>query len=176
MLGQQSAAMFLPIMVVLAMVIWVHSSISSRIAELNYKIQTIQSEINMSKGKLKGLDEIKKKRAEIEERLNVVERLDKERTGPVRILDILASNIPKEMWFESLEERDLELKITGWAADEMTVSKFVNSLQSSPFFEKVDIESVVQADFKTGEGPESRVYNLKKFSIISRVVYSPSKI
>ena len=171
-LRKQLGIMGAVVLVSLILSYGLNASISGKIEDERRQITAKSSRIDTLKAtKLKELDTFEKIEAEKKERVNVVEKIEKESAGPVRVLDTLASKIPPQSWLENLKEEGPTLKVTGWTADNLIVARFMSSLQASPFFKEVELESVTQEDFQVGEGPAAKKFRLNKFSIVTKPSY-----
>jgi type IV pilus assembly protein PilN len=76
------------------------------------------------------VNELKKRKKEVEEKLGVLDKLRKQRSGPVRLLDALASVIPKKIALNSFDEKGGAAKINGLGDSHEDVSEFMRSLQN----------------------------------------------
>jgi len=71
-----------------------------------------KKELNKYADTIKKIKAIEKKVAEIEEKLNVIKELEKNKTGPVRLLDEIAMAIPKDrLWLKSIQEKKGSLSL-----------------------------------------------------------------
>lgn len=73
---------------------------------------------------------LQKRKKEVEEKLAVLDKLTKQRAGPVKMLDALATAIPKKVWLLSFEERGGGAAITGNAESFDDVSEFMRGLNN----------------------------------------------
>jgi type IV pilus assembly protein PilN len=71
-----------------------------------------------------------KRKKEVEERLGVLERLRKQRGGPVKLLDALAQATPKKLWLGTFEEKEGSVKLSGNADSFEDVSEFMHGLNN----------------------------------------------
>ena len=102
---------------------------------------------------IKKIKAIEKKVAEIEDKLNVIKELEKNKTGPVRLLDEIAMAIPKDrLWLKSIQETKGTLSLNGTAMDNDTVALFMTNLEKSPQITSVDLKS-------------TRLQNLKAYKL-----------
>lgn len=132
----------------------------------------IQETIKAKKQELAQLDKIigevnsftSKKKA-LEEKLKVIATLKKGKTGPVRALDDLATEIPKRVWLTKMSEEAGSVKFIGRAIDHEDVSAFMKSLQKSRYF-----DNIVLTFSKAGRGPGGAVFY--EFEITCTVDYS----
>lgn len=171
LIRRQAAYIGGAVIVALALVFLVNSSISARVDEMNARLQQARAELTDLKGRLKKLDEYKAKKADVQARVDAVQRLNQERAGPVRILDEIASRLPPQLWLKEFREEKLVLKISGWALDVVPVSQFMSALEKAPSFKKVELEEVAQDVLEVGEGVAKRKVSVKKFTIRSEISY-----
>jgi type IV pilus assembly protein PilN len=142
-------------------------AIEQQIAEVRGK----QQQINTLKTRLKWLDEYKLAKNQYTQKLAVIDQIVKGRTGPIMVLDTLATSVPSQMWLDGIRQVNMKMKITGWAADNLVVSRFMTSLQSSRLFTSVELESVTRDEFRAGGGIRTKTYQLNKFAILATVSY-----
>jgi len=83
------------------------------------------------------VNEFTAKKKELEDKLNVIQDLKKGKTGPVRALDDLATEIPNRVWLTSMVETGGSVVLEGSAVDHEDVSAFMKSLQKSKYFSNV---------------------------------------
>jgi len=145
---------------------------SSRAADL----RTRQAKLARTKEDIAQLDRIigevknlRNAQAELQQKLDVLDRLKQGRAGPVRMLDELATITPRQLWITRLEEKGGAISFTGAAVSIDDVSLFMGALKSSRFFDRVELKktSASAADAKSG-GPR-----LVNFEITAGAKYSP---
>ncbi|WP_164009979.1 PilN domain-containing protein [Pyxidicoccus trucidator] len=71
---------------------------------------------------------INARKAEVEKKLAVLDSLRKGRNGPVRMLDALASAMPKKVWIKSFAETSNAVSIDGAAVSHDEVAEFMRGL------------------------------------------------
>ncbi len=115
-----------------------HSTAAALKAEKHKKTR----ELERYKDTNKRLAEIKKKISEIKTKLEVIRGLEKNKMGPVRLLDEVATAVPRDkLWLRSLVEKKGRLTLEGTAMDNETVALFMNNLEASPHIKRVDLKS-----------------------------------
>jgi type IV pilus assembly protein PilN len=98
---------------------------------------------------IKMIEAIEKKVDEIEAKLAVIKELEKNKTGPVRLLDELAMAIPKDkLWLTSLVEKKGTLILKGTAMDNDTVALFMTNLEKAEQITSVDLQSTKLQNLK----------------------------
>jgi len=83
------------------------------------------------------VNEFTAKKKELEDKLAVIQDLKRGKTGPVRALDDLATEIPNRVWLTSMLETGGSVDLEGSAVDHEDVSAFMKSLQKSKYFSNV---------------------------------------
>lgn len=73
---------------------------------------------------------LQKRKKEVEEKLAVLQKLTKQRAGPVKLLDALATSIPKKVWIASFDEKGGAATMTGSADSFDDVSEFMRGLNN----------------------------------------------
>jgi type IV pilus assembly protein PilN len=91
---------------------------------------------------LKEIDRLKKQIKEIRAKLNVIQDLEKKKTGPVKLLDEVALAVPKDkMWLRRFNENKGRLTLEGTAMDNETVALFMTNLEKAGQIRSVDLKS-----------------------------------
>jgi type IV pilus assembly protein PilN len=93
-------------------------------------------------------EEIKKYKKEIsdnEKKIKVINRLEANRTEPVKLIDAMTALIvPNRMWFTAFDAKGNSVDIKGIAVDNKTVADFMTRLENSTFFSAVNLATVKQ--------------------------------
>lgn len=76
------------------------------------------------------VNNLQKRKKEVEEKLAVLDKLRKQRGGPVKVLDALATAIPKKVWLLSFDEKGGGAVMVGNAESFDDVSEFMRSLNA----------------------------------------------
>ncbi|MFT3706784.1 MAG: PilN domain-containing protein [Archangium sp.] len=76
------------------------------------------------------VNNLEKRKKEVEEKLAELDKLLTERKGPVKLLDALATAIPKKVWLTNFEEKAGATKMEGNADSYDDVSEFMRSLRN----------------------------------------------
>jgi type IV pilus assembly protein PilN len=76
------------------------------------------------------VNNINARKKDVLAKLSILNDLRKQRTGPVRMLDALATAIPKKVWLTGFDEKANAVKMTGRAVSHEDVAEFMRALQS----------------------------------------------
>jgi type IV pilus assembly protein PilN len=94
------------------------------------KLDDTNSRIQQLEKVIGEVNNLAKRKKEVEEKLAELDKLLTERKGPVKLLDALATAIPKKVWLISFEEKAGATKMEGAADSYDDVSEFMRSLRN----------------------------------------------
>jgi type IV pilus assembly protein PilN len=98
--------------------------------------------------------EVEKKKEEqrmLQNRLNIINSLRKDKAKAARVLDELSIDKPEKLQLESLKKEGTRLGIEGIALDDETIANFMTNLRKSKLFKNVDLvvsEQIEQSKMK----------------------------
>jgi type IV pilus assembly protein PilN len=130
--------------VVFAMVVMGYYFMKMSTTLSNRKKEEAQIKVELAgyKKTIERINSLEKKIAEIRKKLDVIKDLEKKKTGPVLLLDQIATAVPKEkLWLTSLVEKQGKLTLNGTAMDNETVAVFMTNLEKSELITAVDLSS-----------------------------------
>ena len=116
--------------------------LTSTLSGLKEDEKRIQDELKTYEQTIKRIAELEKKIKEIRAKLDVIRELERNKTGPVHLLDEIALAVPKEkLWLSSMKEARGNLTLTGTAMDNETVALFMTNLEQSDYISGVDLQT-----------------------------------
>ena len=121
------------------------------------QIAVTQKEIAEHKSLTTELNKAKEAQKTLQDKLNVINALKKEKSSPAKVLEELSVQKPERVHFESLKKDGLRLGIEGIALDDETIANFMTNLRNSKLFRNVDLI--------VSEQVEQRKLKLKKFTL-----------
>ncbi len=110
---------------------------------------------------------IKDAQQELQKKLDVLVKLKQGRTGPVRMLEELATVTPRQLWLSKLDEKNGAVSFSGAAVSIDDVSEFMSKLKQSKYFTKVELKKTTAVK---GTGRSERLVN---FEITATATYNP---
>jgi type IV pilus assembly protein PilN len=119
----------------------VQSRISDRIEKANSRVRQMRADIDQFKPQLEQVAAFKKRKSELEKKIDVIDGLDRARNGPVRVLAELASRTPDRLWLTSLQTKGNAITLRGESLDNEIVALFLRNLGDSAYFDNVDLDS-----------------------------------
>ena len=156
--GQKEIIIFVGTVVcllgILGVVHW--SKLNKRDAILR-KTQEVKAEIKLYESRIAEAQKEKERQKILQEILEVINILLKEKSFASRVLDEVSVQKPEKLQLESMKKEGSKLGIDGVALDDETVANFMTSLRNSKLFRNVDL--VVSEQFE-----QSKV-KLKKFTL-----------
>lgn len=85
---------------------------------------------------------LRQEKGDVQNRLDAIESLDRNRRLAVRILETINRSVPRYLWIDNLDETGLEggtVVIEGNTFSNLSVSDFIDRLEESELFETVDL-------------------------------------
>jgi len=117
-----------------------HQFVRAGIASTNERITSLNQQLANFKPQQEQVDAFKAKKADIQQKLAVIERLERSRSGPVHILDELASRTPERVWLTLLKAEHGQIELKGMSLDNELVALFLTSLNDSKYFTSVELK------------------------------------
>lgn len=134
--------------------LWMGARIDSRQKLLAAK----QQELKKLEETQKEVKQFEAEKAEIEAKLGVIQQIEKARSGPVRLMDAVATQIPKRVWLTQLAASAGRLEVQGRSLDAEIVAEFVTNLEQSDMVERVELQ---ETQLKELEGLKLNTFKLK---------------
>jgi type IV pilus assembly protein PilN len=120
---------------------WRFMAISSESKKLDEDIAKAQTEAQRLHAVIQQVQQFEQQKAQLQQRVVLIEQLRKSQTGPVHMLDQVSRSMPSMLWLTNLkQEGDTSVQIDGRSTTQTGVSDFVGNLEGSGYFKKsVDI-------------------------------------
>jgi len=129
----------------------------SKISTAKAEIGRSEEELATLKKKIGEIDNLKKLQAEVQKKLDILNQLRKEKTGPAIRLARMSDIVSERMWLTRYVESGTTVSISGLAYSEDLIADFMNKIQGSPEFTNVELQ--------VSEQQEVSGVKLKKFDI-----------
>jgi len=117
-------------------------SLKSEIGTLNIRRDELKAENQRLQALKKQLAQYEKMKQERESRINIIETLRKNQTGPVLLLNAVIQSLPTNatVWLTNLEQKGDRIQITGFTVRGESVPDFMSNLAATGHFRTVDLE------------------------------------
>jgi len=104
--------------------------------DLDTKIATSQSELTRLKNVAALVDRAAARKAELTERLALIDRLRSVMKGPVSLLETVSSSLPEGLWLTDFKQTGAVVQIEGRAISLTSVTDFTEQMQNSGMFKR----------------------------------------
>lgn len=147
-LRQYFMQMLLVLIVVCGGVGLFHSRLHDQIERTESRVAQMQSDIDQFKPQLQQVEAFKKRKSELQKKIDIIDGLDRARAGPVRVMYEIASRTPDRLWITSLSTKGRQIRFQGQSLDNELVAVFLRRLGESEYFANVDLNSAKLAETK----------------------------
>jgi type IV pilus assembly protein PilN len=149
------------VVLLLSILGFVHWKYYQEKEEIVVRISKTKAEITHYKSLTTEVNKAKEAQKTLQDKINVITTLRKEKSSPARVLDELSVLKPEKIQLESLKKEGTRLGIEGIALDDETVANFMTNLRKSKLFKNVDLIVSEQSE-------QSRI-KLKKFTLACEI-------
>jgi len=143
---QQIMQLVLVLILCAAGIGFMDSRVSAQIDTSKRRIMQMEADIKQFKPQLDQVAAFRKKKANLEKKIDVIDDLDRARQGPVRVLDELATHTPPKLVLSSLTTKGNRIEMMGSSLDNELVAELLQTLGESPYFGNVDLDNTKMAD------------------------------
>lgn len=157
---RQVTIALLTVFLVIVGMAYFQMKLNNTIDEWTAKVDNKKLELLKAEQKAKKVDKIKNALETLSKKIKIIKDLEKKRKLAVNLLDqmtqMVISNVPtvesenkdagpaKRLWFTSLQSKGRKITLNGIALDNKTVADFMTRLETSKFFNKVDLKTLQQ--------------------------------
>jgi type IV pilus assembly protein PilN len=138
-LAQQVSVGCVGILVLGGLVIgWRYWSLNHDAARMAADIAKAQKETASLKSVITQVQQFEQQKNELQQRVELIEELRKDQTGPVHMLDEISRALPTMLWLTQIKQApgSSEVLIDGRSNTLTSISDFVANLESSGYFKK----------------------------------------
>src|SRR5258705_6758747 len=125
-----------------------YHSWQTQLNDENKRIQQLQAQkTDLEQIKLQ-VEAFDKQKVVLQQRVNTIEQLQRDRTGAQELLDQVANTVSRaeNLWLMSMSKKGTNLTMDGAAASLNSVANFITALKRSGYFQKVEIKDAKQDD------------------------------
>ncbi len=121
-------------------------STNQQITEVRLHIQKQTGEKARLEQLKSQVDEFERQKAVLQQRINIIEELQRNRTGGQELLDALANTVTRTdtLWLTSLTRTGNGLTLVGTAGSINAVANFITQLEHSGYFNQIEIKESTQ--------------------------------
>jgi type IV pilus assembly protein PilN len=150
-MSKEIVVLILSVFLLLVLLVIVQWRIDKEKENTIAQISNTKKEIAYYKSLIAEVDKAKVLQKTLQDKLNVINSLRKEKSSPAKVLDELSIDKPEKIQLESLKKEGGKLGIEGIALDDETVANFMTNLRKSKVFKNVDLivsEQIEQSKIK----------------------------
>jgi type IV pilus assembly protein PilN len=122
-----------------------YNKVDSELTAMDQQISRTRAEIAQLEKTIGEVKSIKEDKKALEDKLKILDSLKKGRSGPVRVMDDLATIIPAKVWIMDYSETGGAVAMAGRASSYEDLSAFSKKLKESKHFSNVTIKNARQA-------------------------------
>jgi len=115
---------------------WRYWSLTRESADLDRRISAAQQETTRLHSVIQQVQQFEQRRAQLQQRVVLIEQLRKGQTGPVHMLDQISRALPPLLWLTELRQVGGYVLIDGRATSPIGVSDFVANLEATGYFKR----------------------------------------
>jgi len=110
-----------------------------QISSAKNDILTANAKISELKAKIGKLEELKKFKEQVKQKLDILTQLRKNKSGPAQRLATLSDITPEKLWLTAYAESNDNVKLAGVAYTEDLIAQFMRSVQASNDYTGVEL-------------------------------------
>jgi type IV pilus assembly protein PilN len=118
---------------------WWYWTLDKQTKRLDQDIATGQREAERLRTLIVQVKQFETRKAQLEERVQLIEELRKGQAGPVKLVDEISRSLPDLLWLGQIKQAGQELTITGKCTAMTALSDFVGNLELGGVFKPVEI-------------------------------------
>jgi type IV pilus assembly protein PilN len=161
-LGKEFIVLILSIVLLLVLLGAIQWRLGREKENTRTQISETKREIDRYRSLTAELNRHKEEEKKLQEKLNVINSLKKEKASPAKVLDELSIDKPEKLQLESVKKTGSKLGIEGIALDDETIVSFMTNLRKSKLFKTVDLV--------VSEQVEQNKIKLKKFILSCEII------
>jgi len=155
----------------------VHLSLQKKVKAIESEIAMVESQIASLKIDIGKVDQAKRVKNQLIQKLEVIDSLKRQQSGPVRLLDELAACIPPKLWLQEMTEDGASIQVKGNAMEDTSISQFMNNMNKNAYFTNVELSAAETSGKTKIPGFTSKdAPLLKDFQISAAMVKNADKV
>ncbi|MBI4476773.1 MAG: PilN domain-containing protein [Acidobacteria bacterium] len=139
---------------------WWYWSLQKESARLAEEVAAAEQETIRLRTQIMRVLQFEQQRAQLTQRVNLIETLRRGQSGPVHLLDEVSRSLPEMLWLTGMTQQNNDITIEGRCTTLTAVSDFIANLESSTYFKKP-----VELTESAVESPQPGQPDLIKFTL-----------
>lgn len=127
------------IIMAVLLVMAVHATASLQLSDLKEETIQLQQQNAELKKKIGKIENLASLRADVERKLDIVDRLQEGRFRSLKTLHAIAQLIPENVWIKTIKDNGESIELSGLGESNKAVANFMRKLDRSPLFAKIQL-------------------------------------
>lgn len=106
------------------------------IKDKQVEVAEAQREVDELEPYIREVEEFKKKKAELEHKVEVINRLKNNQSGPVQVMDHISRSLPELLWLTQMDIGPTTITVSGEAFNTNAVANFIENLDRVAEFQE----------------------------------------
>lgn len=119
-----------------------HQWVQERITQQNTRNAFLNESIAKVDKQIRKIDDLRKRKASLIARMEVVQQLQRDRSEIVHVFDDLVHKLPKGVYLTSLTKQGKRVTLQGYAQSNARISTLMRNLDSSNWFANPDLQVI----------------------------------
>jgi type IV pilus assembly protein PilN len=115
---------------------WRYWTLQQESARLDKDIADAQQEVSRLKSIIVQVEQFEQQKAQLQQRVALIEELRKNQTGPVHMLDQVSRALPATVWLTELKQGADGITIDGRCTGLTSLSDFISNLEATGYFKR----------------------------------------
>lgn len=111
--------------------------------------------------KIGELNKLQDQKRTVLSKLEVVDRLEAGRTGPMVLFDRISDAMPEKLWLKSMKDDNKVITLDGSAGGDEAIPDFMRALERAPEFKRVDLVIVKKSTLKVPIAEDFKDFTIK---------------
>ena len=107
-------------------------------------VEVKQAEAQKLEQIIKEVEAFEKRKASLQQRIDLINQLKQNQKGPVRIMDRISQDLPDLVWLEAMSVDQGKITINGRGLNPNAVANFVENVKNDPFFEEPQLGNLTE--------------------------------
>jgi type IV pilus assembly protein PilN len=115
---------------------WWYWSLRQASEQVNAELAAARQQLAQLQPIIKQVEQFDQRRAQLKQRIEVIERLRDGQRTPVQLLDHVSRSLPDMLWLTAMTQRDTEVTIEGRSTTLIGISDFIGNLGTGDVLKK----------------------------------------
>ncbi len=121
---------------------FVNNDLNNKITSLNKEIVHLKRELRKLQKIKKEVDLFKRKKNELQKKIDIVKKLKSGQKGYYKILTTIEDVLPEDIWISSFNFSNYNLKLKGFSLRTSSINEFILNLYKTKMFSNIDLKYV----------------------------------